>query len=324
MRALSAPAGPQPLARRPRGRVRRRVQSTKESRRADPNRFPAHDELAKGRCRGLPRVANPRYLSRFLFPALLSVAPYCAPGGVRVVSGSSGLGVAGTIAAQIRRVKVRGGDVPYVLGMGVPPLKDVEVALLVHVALEEPIHNAYPQTRLEGFHLRLGELPYLFVVRDTLSRHLYKDLAMRAFDQVFLNHGEDPFPIRAFRFPGFRSAHAHRLPFLAALTGAAQALKPEITRFPHAATLSGCSRLSRSARASRGFSTKNVSSSIGKLTCTSAPGYRAAAMPKARGILCAWTDTSKREAPSRMRIETLTITDYFLPSSNCYSNQATT
>ena len=142
MRALSAPAGPQLLARHPRGRERRRVQSTKESRRADPNRFPAHYELAKGRCRGLPRVANPRYLSLFPFSALLCVAPYCAPGGVRVVSGNSGLGVAGTIAAQIRRVKVRGGDVPYVLGMGVPPLKDVEVALLGEVAVEEPIDHA--------------------------------------------------------------------------------------------------------------------------------------------------------------------------------------
>ena len=28
-------------------------------------------------------------LSRFLFYALLCVAPYCAPGGVRVVSGAS-------------------------------------------------------------------------------------------------------------------------------------------------------------------------------------------------------------------------------------------
>jgi hypothetical protein len=145
------------------------------------------------------------------------------------VSGNSGLGVAGTIAAQIRRVKVRGGDVPYVLGMGVPSLKDVEVALLVHVALEESIHNADPQTRLEGFHLRLGELPYLFVVGDTLSRHIYKDLGVRAFDQIFLNHGEDPFPIRAFRFPRLRSVHALRFPFLAAVTGTAQALEPLAT-----------------------------------------------------------------------------------------------
>ena len=38
------------------------------------------------RCRGLQRLANPAYLSRNPFPALLRVAPYCAPGGVRVVS----------------------------------------------------------------------------------------------------------------------------------------------------------------------------------------------------------------------------------------------
>src|SRR5215207_1775451 len=43
-------------------------------------------ECAVRRCRGLPRVAKPVYLSRILFPVLLHVALYCAPGGVRVVS----------------------------------------------------------------------------------------------------------------------------------------------------------------------------------------------------------------------------------------------
>jgi hypothetical protein len=37
-------------------------------------------------CRGLPELANPAYLSGFVFSGLLRVAPYCAPGGVRVVS----------------------------------------------------------------------------------------------------------------------------------------------------------------------------------------------------------------------------------------------
>jgi hypothetical protein len=40
-------------------------------------------------CRGLHGFANPAYLSRFLFPGLLRVARYCAPGGVRVVSTSA-------------------------------------------------------------------------------------------------------------------------------------------------------------------------------------------------------------------------------------------
>src|SRR5918997_4246289 len=40
------------------------------------------------RCRDLHRVANPAYLSRFPFSALPCVAPYCAPGGIRVVSTS--------------------------------------------------------------------------------------------------------------------------------------------------------------------------------------------------------------------------------------------
>jgi hypothetical protein len=34
----------------------------------------------------LQRLANPAYLSRFPFCALLGVAPYCVPGGIRVVS----------------------------------------------------------------------------------------------------------------------------------------------------------------------------------------------------------------------------------------------
>src|SRR5215208_7662251 len=38
------------------------------------------------RCRGLPSIAKPTFLGRFLFSGLPSVAPYCAPGGIRVVS----------------------------------------------------------------------------------------------------------------------------------------------------------------------------------------------------------------------------------------------
>jgi hypothetical protein len=38
------------------------------------------------RCWGLHSLANPPYLSHFLFSGLLRVAPYCVPGGVRVVS----------------------------------------------------------------------------------------------------------------------------------------------------------------------------------------------------------------------------------------------
>jgi hypothetical protein len=39
-----------------------------------------------GWCRGLHGLANPAHLRRFLFPALLRVAPYSAADGVRVVS----------------------------------------------------------------------------------------------------------------------------------------------------------------------------------------------------------------------------------------------
>src|SRR5215211_3362947 len=38
------------------------------------------------RCRRLLGLANPAYLSRFLCSAMPSIAQYCVPGGVRVVS----------------------------------------------------------------------------------------------------------------------------------------------------------------------------------------------------------------------------------------------
>jgi hypothetical protein len=41
-------------------------------------------------CRGLHELANPAYLEGFPFPALLRVAPYCVPGGARVVAGAVG------------------------------------------------------------------------------------------------------------------------------------------------------------------------------------------------------------------------------------------
>src|SRR5215203_5915191 len=40
-------------------------------------------------CRGLQRLANTAYLEGFPFPALLRVAPYCVPGGIRMVSKAS-------------------------------------------------------------------------------------------------------------------------------------------------------------------------------------------------------------------------------------------
>jgi hypothetical protein len=47
---------------------------------------PAHYEWSVKRCRDVQRVANPAYLSGFLFSGLLSVVPYRVPDGVRVVS----------------------------------------------------------------------------------------------------------------------------------------------------------------------------------------------------------------------------------------------
>jgi hypothetical protein len=53
------------------------------------------------RCGGVQGVANATYLEGFPFPALLSVAPYCVPGCVRVVSRVRGLAVAGCCINQI-------------------------------------------------------------------------------------------------------------------------------------------------------------------------------------------------------------------------------
>src|SRR5215211_417815 len=143
------------------------------------------------RCRGVQGLANAAYLEGIPYSGLLSVAPYCAPGGIRVVSEGRGLGAA-ALADQIRRVR------------------------------------------------------------------LHRSMSLVS----------------------------------AALPGVAPALRPGTTEFPQAATLSGHSRLSQAVRET-GSSTKNTPASIGRLTCTSALGYRSAAIPRARRILCAWTDTSK-------------------------------
>ena len=50
---------------------------------------------------GFALVAKPPFLGGFLFPDLQSVAPYCVPGGIRVVSGERGLRDAGSFANQM-------------------------------------------------------------------------------------------------------------------------------------------------------------------------------------------------------------------------------
>src|SRR3954451_17351414 len=50
------------------------------------------------RCRGLHGFANCACLEGFPFPALLSVAPYCVPGGIRVVS----RGAAAVVRRQVQ------------------------------------------------------------------------------------------------------------------------------------------------------------------------------------------------------------------------------
>jgi hypothetical protein len=55
------------------------------------------------RCRGVQGIVNAAYLQGFPFPASLSVAPYCVPGGIRVVSNVvRGLRVTSSIVSQMR------------------------------------------------------------------------------------------------------------------------------------------------------------------------------------------------------------------------------
>ncbi len=51
------------------------------------NQRPPPCKGEKGCFRVLQAFAKPAYVSRFLFYGLPHVAPYCAPGGVKVVSG---------------------------------------------------------------------------------------------------------------------------------------------------------------------------------------------------------------------------------------------
>jgi hypothetical protein len=54
--------------------------------------------LARAAVSDLRGIANPSYLSRFPSSALSRVAPYCAPGDVRVVSKARGPRVTGSLA----------------------------------------------------------------------------------------------------------------------------------------------------------------------------------------------------------------------------------
>jgi hypothetical protein len=85
-------------------RSRRRRRADERARSADLLIRSVRSVVAE-RCRGLPRVANPAYLSRFLFYGLPCVAPYCVPGGVRVVSEVRALPVAGSFAPDGRAGK---------------------------------------------------------------------------------------------------------------------------------------------------------------------------------------------------------------------------
>jgi hypothetical protein len=64
------------------------------------------------RCRGVQEVANTPYLKGFLCCSLPRVAPYCVPGGVRVVPGGRGFCVADLFALDGRAREEEGLNTP--------------------------------------------------------------------------------------------------------------------------------------------------------------------------------------------------------------------
>ena len=66
----------------------------------------------------MQRIANAAYLEGFPFPALLSVAPYCVPGGIRVVSEVHEFRVAGSFALDTREEMGTGCTHPVEFTLG--------------------------------------------------------------------------------------------------------------------------------------------------------------------------------------------------------------
>lgn len=67
-------------------------------------------------CRRLQGIANAAYLRVFFYSALLHVAPYCVPGGIKMVSEVRGSHVSGYLASQPRDREFLGS---FYAGVGV-------------------------------------------------------------------------------------------------------------------------------------------------------------------------------------------------------------
>jgi hypothetical protein len=65
------------------------------------------------RCSWLHRFANPAYLGGFLCSGLLRVAPYCARGGVRVVSIPPRIYLGNGSLAWVLQLSLQGTQGPY-------------------------------------------------------------------------------------------------------------------------------------------------------------------------------------------------------------------
>jgi len=86
------------------------------------------------------------------------------------------------------------GEVAYILGVEVPPIKEVDETLFGEVPFEELVHYVYSQPWLKTPHLRPRELPYLFPIGAGLFQHLHKNLPVAPLGQVFLKQSEDSLP----------------------------------------------------------------------------------------------------------------------------------
>src|SRR5215216_1109225 len=106
-----------------------------------------HYECSVRRCRGVQRLANPAYLKGFLFSALLRVAPYCVPGGIRVVSMSPSYRSSTKSSLRFSSVVAQGAATKRRAPAASSPLLPSSVR---RSALASPSHPAAWQRRLPG------------------------------------------------------------------------------------------------------------------------------------------------------------------------------
>ena len=111
-------------------------------------------------------LANTAFLSRFLFTGLLRVAPYCAPGGIRVVS---------ILPENIRRFwpcRIGAMQRPWYELPRTPTFEEIRAVCHAARWLTSSFHNAHKKARVRAGAARgiPAPLPILRSSVDTLRR----------------------------------------------------------------------------------------------------------------------------------------------------------